>query len=636
MKILQSLIMFQTCLALSVFSYPLYGQDRQATEGIIPLSKVEEYVEQFNATDDELTVQLIPNSEAAEFLSENIPRFDCPDKELEEIYYFRWWTFRKHIKQTPDGYIISEFLPAVSWAGKYNGISCPAMHHYNEGRWLHNRAYLDSYARYWLRGGGSLRAYSFPVARSLYNYYLTTGDDALLKEYLPDLIANFEAWEKERFDESKGLFWQNDGADGMEVSIGGKETPDGYRATINSYMITEAKAIAAIARHTGNPAGEVFEKKAAVLHTNMLQTLWDAEAQFFKVIPKKEGAGLCDARELHGYTPWYHSLADEKYAAAWKFLMDSTYFYAPCGPTTAERCHPGFTISYKGHECQWNGPSWPFSTSVTLTALANLLNEQRQDYISKKDYLDLLKIYAHSHHLTKEDGTVVPWIDENLNPFTGDWIARTRLKTWENGTWSKAKGGVERGKDYNHSTFCDLVITGLAGIRPSEGDKLTVNPLIPANTWNYFCLENVLYKGHKLTVVYDKSGKKYRRGKGLRVFVDGVLKGKSDKIGKLTIDLGSVQNSSTSLEDARATQVVVSRVVTGENGKTYLEVDGQPYLWNVIEFDGTRGLYSPKYWTEPYDMPLSLEFSENYFEKAADLNYNTISPLMRWRDIENT
>ena len=36
----------------------------------------------------------------------------------------------------------------------------------------------------------------------------------------------------------------------------------------------------------------------------------------------------------------------------------------------------------------------------------------------------------------REDGRMVPWIDENINPFTGDWISRTRLKGWEAGTWS--------------------------------------------------------------------------------------------------------------------------------------------------------------------------------------------------------
>ena len=58
-------------------------------------------------------------------MEENVPRFECPDKELEEIYYFRWWTFRKHIKETPDGFVITEFLPKVSWSGKYNKISSP-------------------------------------------------------------------------------------------------------------------------------------------------------------------------------------------------------------------------------------------------------------------------------------------------------------------------------------------------------------------------------------------------------------------------------------------------------------------------------------------------------------------------------
>jgi hypothetical protein len=493
-------------------------------------------VSRFNETDEELTVQMIPNSGAADFLIANIPRFECPDKQLEEIYYFRWWTFRKHIKQTPDGYIITEFLPAVPWAGKYNGISCPAMHHYNEGRWLHNRAYLDSYAHYWLRGGGSPRTYTFPAACALYGYSAVTGDGNLPETFLPDLIANFEAWEKERYDESKKLFWQIDGSDGMEVSICGQETAAGYRATINSAMIAEAKTIASIAGRSGNSAGERLAEKAAALQSNMLQTLWDRDASFFKVIPRKKGAGLCDARELHGYTPWYFSLAGEEYAGAWKFLMDSTCFYAPYGPVTAERRHPGFTVAYEGHECQWNGPSWPFATSVTLTALANLLNEQQQDFISPKDYLDLLKIFAKSHYRTREDGVTVPWIDENLNPFTGDWIARTRLKTWDNGTWSKEKGGVERGKDYNHSTFCDLVITGLVGIRPQDGNRLTVNPLIPQNTWDYFCLDNVMYRGHKLTVLYDRSGKKYKRGKGLLIFVDGALKYKSGKIGKITVN----------------------------------------------------------------------------------------------------
>lgn len=65
---------------------------------------------------------------------------------------------------------------------------------------------------------------------------------------------------------------------------------------------------------------------------------------------------------------------------------------------------------------------------MTLTGLANLLNDQEQNYISKDDFWTLLKIYTKSQHLTLDNGNVIPWIDENLNPFTGDWISRTMLK----------------------------------------------------------------------------------------------------------------------------------------------------------------------------------------------------------------
>ena len=62
---------------------------------------VAEYCRRFNALDSELYRGDIPNAEAEEFLTEQIPRFDCPDPVFREIWYFRWWSFRKHIRTTP-------------------------------------------------------------------------------------------------------------------------------------------------------------------------------------------------------------------------------------------------------------------------------------------------------------------------------------------------------------------------------------------------------------------------------------------------------------------------------------------------------------------------------------------------------
>ena len=51
---------------------------------------VAEYCRRFNALDSELYRGDIPNAEAEEFLTEQIPRFDCPDPVFREIWYFRW------------------------------------------------------------------------------------------------------------------------------------------------------------------------------------------------------------------------------------------------------------------------------------------------------------------------------------------------------------------------------------------------------------------------------------------------------------------------------------------------------------------------------------------------------------------
>jgi hypothetical protein len=243
-----------------------------------------------------------------------------------------------------------------------------------------------------------------------------------------------------------------------------------------------------------------------------------------------------------GILKYFEESGDHHYrekASAWKQLTDPKGFFAPYGPTTAEQRHPEFALTYEGHECLWDGPSWPFATSITLTGLANLLNGPEQDVITKKDYFELLKLFARSHHRTREDGVTVPWLDENLNAHTGDWISRTRLKTWKAGTWDAGKGGEERGKDYNHSTFCDLLITGLVGLRPRSDEVVEVNPLLPEALWDYFCLDRIAYHGHRLTIRYDRHGEHYGMGVGLRVWVDGREAAASDKLARLTVDLGS-------------------------------------------------------------------------------------------------
>src|SRR5205085_10660748 len=82
---------------------------------------------------------------------------------------------------------------------------------------------------------------------------------------------------------------------------------------------------------------------------------------------------------LFPYTTLFRS-PDRGFEAAWKVLMDKKGFFAEYGPTTVERGDPLFHLS--PHCCWWSGQSWPYATSQTLKAMANLL--QRYDQEDRK------------------------------------------------------------------------------------------------------------------------------------------------------------------------------------------------------------------------------------------------------------
>jgi hypothetical protein len=105
-----------------------------------------------------------------------------------------------------------------------------------------------------------------------------------------------------------------------------------------------------------------------------------------------------------------------------------------------------------------------------------------------------------------------------LDETTGQWL----------------KGRQERSRYYNHSTYADLVITGLVGLRPRPDESVEIDPLLPVDLWNSFCLDGIPYHGHALTVVWDKDGKRYGRGQGLSVLADGQVIARAEALGRLT------------------------------------------------------------------------------------------------------
>ncbi|HEY0611841.1 MAG TPA: glycoside hydrolase, partial [Chitinophaga sp.] len=101
------------------FCTSAFAQDGAA---VLSTGKLDKYVAYFNSLDKEEVKNYVPDDQAAQWLQQNIPLFECPDSVIEQTYYYRWWSFRKHLKQTPDGFIITEFIIPVKHAGRYNAL----------------------------------------------------------------------------------------------------------------------------------------------------------------------------------------------------------------------------------------------------------------------------------------------------------------------------------------------------------------------------------------------------------------------------------------------------------------------------------------------------------------------------------
>ncbi len=514
------------------------GLDLEAPPEKLPDPKklLSTYVRRFNAYDEETVTNAIPNAAAEKFLAENVPFFACPDREIERTYYFRWWTFRKHIRKgARGGWRITEFLPKVGWSGADNTIVCAAGHHFREGRWLRDPQYLADNARFWLAGKDASHrwGYSSWLYTGTCQLAEVSGLDDLPAALLDDAVKFYDRWEKGvpkqrgKFimgGDGKGGFMSLDGHEGTEISLGGS----GWKPLFNSAMWSEAKSIAAVARRVGKAdLAAQFEAKAEGVRKALMAKCWNGDLKFFTT-RHRDGA-LTAVRELHGYAPWYFGMPLDV-APDWEQLFDEKGFAAQYGLTFPERRAKGFTIAYKGHECQWNGPSWPFATSVALTAYINGLHSRARKPGESERFTFLMWQYAFAHKLHRTPTNpvgrrfdpTVPWIDENMNPDTADWIARTLLL-------QRKQKPRERGKDYNHSTFCDLVISGLVGFMPEGADGFSVDPLCPA-TWDYFILDSLRYRGHDVSI-------RWHRGRGLTVKVDGREAAHSPTLSKVHVCL---------------------------------------------------------------------------------------------------
>ncbi|MGI4826845.1 MAG: MGH1-like glycoside hydrolase domain-containing protein, partial [Janthinobacterium lividum] len=490
--------------------------------------------------DEKVLAQQAFGNDAPWYL-ENIPFLEIDDAEIQQTYYYRWQVYRSHLRQIgPEGTDETEFLPSVPWArAPYEDLNDSSSFHIHEGRWLRNPIYVQSLVDHLYAGSGNDRHFSESIAAATLAWTQVTGDAAPALRNLNAMEYVFNAWD-DHFDRARNLYWIEPLLDATEYTIGSIDASGAgfqtvsppqdngftggfaFRPSINAYQYGNARAIAEFARMSGQVEVEKdYRARAAALRSALLEQLWNPPLQHFMDLyqrtTKTVTAGeFIRGRELVGMVPWQFELPPTRptsdaphYQTAWQHVLSPDKLGGKYGVRTVEPTYPKYMVQYRYdavtglRECQWNGPSWPFQSSQMLSGLANLLQDYEHPGVSATEYTHLLRQYTAQHRLASG----VLDLQEDYNPDTGGPIV-----------------GLPRSHHYNHSTYVDLVLSGLLGIRPHSDNVFEINPLLPPpgsaeRPILYFALKHLQYHGHDLTVIFDADGSRYHVPPGVSVFV---------------------------------------------------------------------------------------------------------------------
>jgi hypothetical protein len=540
----------------------------------------------------------------APWYRERIPFFESSDKDLTDVYYYRWNVFRAHQRDIGNyGFISTEFLDDVGWqTTPWASLNDATGFHLLEGRWCRDRRFKEDYATFIFSNDSNTRQFSESMAAAVYSGYLVDGvaEDAIAR--LGDMLTVFNEWD-DSFDDSKGLYWVEPIRDATEYTISSIDASGGYdgffggdsfRPTINAYQYANAKAIAALAALKGGmeDVTEDYNARATAIKARVQGDLWNSTFEHFidRYYVNNENVTYWEpirGRELAGMVPWTHSLPDDtpEYAQAWSHVLNSSELLGEAGPRTVEPSYEYYMRQYRyegpNPECQWNGPVWPFQVTQVLDGLANFLNNYAKGaaagIIDTTDYTNMLKQYAQLH---RNPDTGILDLEEDYYPDSGLPIV-----------------GLKRSHHYFHSGFNDLILSGFVGIRPSADDVLDVNPLASSEI-SYFRADRIMYHGHEIAVQWDADGSHYGDA-GLQVEVDGKVVASSPELKHLSVELERTAPSPITRRIAKSIQLNSTTayprgsvsVGNASVASTYPAIDGR--IWFFPETDAKNGWDSP-------------------------------------------
>jgi Mannosylglycerate hydrolase MGH1-like glycoside hydrolase domain/NedA-like, galactose-binding domain len=494
----------------------------------------------------------------------NLAYFDCSDPFIRKMYYHRAYVLRKNMLDPKLGRMQWPTQSEGRWRSTWypNVISYGAAHQVREARWLRDPAYWQGHLRTWAeneKSGGVYPSHVLPsgpaggqytdwITSTAWEGQLVHPDARFLAAVVDKLAANVRGWQKEYDPDGDGLllvdshWWtgmeyqpsffffsnfkvsRDFGQPAAQVSL--------ERVDLTAYNYGNAVAVARIYRKLGHPEkADEFDRLAGRIRSAVLAKMWRPEDRFFFSLRASDKA-VAGVKEVIGVYPFYFGMvpSGEGYESAWSSIIDPEQFWTKWPVASASRECPAFSQKNWPNDgraagCMWNGPTWPHANSLVMTAMARTLRATRDHKVAssplKREHLWELFTSFTKAQFRKQD-LLYPWTGEFYNGDTGEW------KTAE--------------RDYNHSTWLDVLIPDMLGLVPRDDKVIELDPLVPEGRLSYFILDGQRYRGHDVTIVWDAplpgSEDHFADGrKGLDLYVDGKLVASSPKLARLEAPL---------------------------------------------------------------------------------------------------
>jgi hypothetical protein len=474
-----------------------------------------------------------------EWLVEIVPAFSGPE-EMARIYWHRATSIvRKSLFRVGDGRLSDWAIAEGRWTSSWyaNMISYGAGHQIRETRWLRDPQYVRGAINTWCANAkpdGVFPNYIRPdeigtgqytdwITSTVWDAHCVQPDAAALERWVDALKKNVDGWLAVYDADNDGLLtvdshWWT----GMEWQPSffyfndfDKDQQDQHleRVDLTAYVYGNARNLARALSAIGDDANaQHYDGVADTIRDAVIATMWDGlSSYFYSVEPENHAKAL--VKEIVGVYPFYFSMFEgldgTPYTAAWRAILDRDQFWTPWPIASVSKECPAYSqdVTFNGKEvggCMWNGPTWPHANSIVLSAMAATLREYPHSPLRIADLFGLFRSYTQVQFYRHD--IEYPWTGEYYNGETGEWRTDQR--------------------DYNHSTYIDILITDIAGLRPRADDVIELHPLIDPSM-GPFIIDGIRYHNRDVTIAWAPATNPAQTPDGLRgfrVYVDGVLR----------------------------------------------------------------------------------------------------------------